>query len=94
MDRPRLGGAVVTDTGCRGTVSKINVHGKLMVQMEGEEEEEEGGLATSEVRKLSLLSVRSAGPAVRFRIDRFMGKNEDAVRIAASLFSLVAQDFR
>ncbi len=85
--RPRLGGSVVTESGSRGTVCKINVHGKLMVQMEAEG-------CSGEVRKLSLLTLRSSGPAQRFRLDRLTSRNEDAVRVAASLFTLVAKDFR
>ncbi len=73
----------MTESGSRGTVCKISGHGKLLVQMEDEE-----------IRKHSLLSLRSSGSSHKFRLERFMGKNDDALRTAAALFSLVAQDFR
>lgn len=80
--RPRLGGMVINESGEKGVVCKINVHGKLLVQI----------LDSNETKKIPLVSLRNHVERP-FRLDKFT-RSEDAVRVAISLFSLVAQDFR
>lgn len=75
----------------RAVVKRINVHGKLLVQSLG------ASAASAEdaapVRKVPLVSLQPAqqsGAEAPFRLDKFT-RNEDSVRVATSIFSLVAQ---
>ena len=49
-------------------------------------------LGSNELRKLPLQQLRRQDDRP-FRLDKFV-RSEDAVRVATSLFALVAQDFR
>ena len=81
--RPRLGGLVSTpDAAGKGVVCRINVRGKLLVQL----------LETNELKKLPLQLLRRQDDR-HFRLEKFV-RSEDAIRIATSLFTLISQDFR
>ncbi len=92
----RVSGVVGTGDVC--VIRRISARGKLVVQM----------LETKEVRRLPLSSLRPAAVtsatsvpltaenssySSSFRLDRFM-RSDDALRVATSLFALLAQDFR
>jgi hypothetical protein len=80
--RPYLGGHVISDGGARGVVCRIGPRGRLLVQM----------LKDNCLRKMPFFALQSmCGNS--FRISQFT-KHEDALRVATSLLSLLAQDFR
>ena len=83
--RPRLGGTILLDSGLKGVISRIDSRGKVLAQM----------FDTNEVKKVPLTCVLNPVGAVPrpFQLDVF-SRHEDAVSIATSLFSLLAQDFR
>ena len=96
--RPRIGGKVLlpNESSSVGVITKINMHGKLLIQLledtSGEEKVHTGNL-TGQVRKLPLTVIVPCGLAKRFQLESFL-RSEDAVRIATSLFGLASQDFR
>ena len=96
--RPRLGGMVLlpADNSSVGVVTRINAHGKLLVQvLEDNNAEDKGSCRnlTDHIKKLPLTSTVPCGMGLRFQLESFL-RSEDAVRVATSLFGLVAQDFR
>ena len=97
--RPRLGGVVAlpSEGSSLGVVTKINIHGKMLIQLLAENDVEEKGSfqnLSDAIRKLPLTATASpSGTGLRFQIESFL-QNEDAVKTATSLFGLAAQDFR
>ena len=82
--RPRLGGSITLDTGLRGVVSRIDSRGKVLAQI----------FDSNEIKKVSLNCVLNSMTVDRpFQAEIFL-QHEDSVRVATSLFSLLAQDFR
>ena len=83
--RPRLGGSVMhLESGQIGVVRKMNVNGRLVMQM----------LESEMTRKLPLTAAVSQNEAnLEFHLDMF-AKTEDGLIIAKALFGLISQDFR
>ena len=97
--RPRLGGMVslANENSSVGIVTKINVHGKLLVQMLEDSSNIDDKMSyrtmADHIRKLPLTTTIPCGVGKRFQLEPFL-RSEDAVKIASSLFGLTAQDFR
>ena len=95
--RPRLGGRVLlsNENSNVGVITKINDHGKLLIQILEDNSEEKVPCRndSDNIRKLPLTATLPSGMGLEFQLESFL-RSDDAVRVSTSLFGLAAQDFR